>query len=137
MKIIISTHSLIDVITNSSSELFICETDKTIAFIHELLNPIYEKDLKNGASGMGGEFEIKTIPDYFETTDKKRLAVYLADYLNTYDKKTFNKIGEYPITEAEALLNSDSSLFVIDIDWGMTNTILKIKETFNILNHEI
>lgn len=36
-SLIINTHSFIDVITNSSSELFICDTDKSIEFVKEIL----------------------------------------------------------------------------------------------------
>lgn len=34
---IINTHSVIDVITNSSSELFVCKTDKTLETVKEML----------------------------------------------------------------------------------------------------
>ena len=37
MKFIIKPHSTIDVITNSSSELFICNTDKSAEFVTEVL----------------------------------------------------------------------------------------------------
>ena len=35
-------HSVIDVITNSSSELFICDTDKTINMVSEILDELVE-----------------------------------------------------------------------------------------------
>jgi hypothetical protein len=35
-------HSVIDVITNSSSELFICDTDKTINMVSEILAELVE-----------------------------------------------------------------------------------------------
>lgn len=44
--LIISTHSFVDLITNSSSELFICDTDKTIQTIKEIL------------IGLGGKYGI-------------------------------------------------------------------------------
>jgi hypothetical protein len=35
-------HSVIDVITNSSSELFICNTDKTIEMVREIMDELVE-----------------------------------------------------------------------------------------------
>jgi hypothetical protein len=35
--LIVNTHSIIDVITNSSSELFVCKTDKTVEMVKEIL----------------------------------------------------------------------------------------------------
>lgn len=37
---VISTHSFVDLITNSSSELFVCDTDKTMAAVKELLKTL-------------------------------------------------------------------------------------------------
>lgn len=36
-RFLIKAHSFIDVITNSSTELFICDTDKTVEFVKEQL----------------------------------------------------------------------------------------------------
>lgn len=41
--LIISTHSFVDLITNSSSELFICDTDKTLDTIKDILTDLAEK----------------------------------------------------------------------------------------------
>lgn len=35
--LIINTHSMVDVITNSSTELFVCDTDKTVEMVKEIL----------------------------------------------------------------------------------------------------
>ena len=35
-------HSIVDVITNSSTELFICKTDKTLSLVKELLNEMLQ-----------------------------------------------------------------------------------------------
>ena len=50
---IIKPHSMVDLITNSSSELFVCQTDKTLETVRELLidmlnlhNKIHESNLK-------------------------------------------------------------------------------------------
>lgn len=54
-------HSLIDVITNSSTELFITEKGKTIEFVNEVLSEI-------GASGIGTVYELteENFEEYFE-----------------------------------------------------------------------
>ena len=39
---VIGTHSFVDVITNSSTELFVCDTEKTIEAVKQILkNPCY------------------------------------------------------------------------------------------------
>jgi len=43
MKIIIKIHSLVDVITNSSTELFIIDKNKGLEFVKEIVNSIYDK----------------------------------------------------------------------------------------------
>lgn len=42
-KIVIDTHSFIDVITNSSTEIFVCKTDKSVEMIQDLFREICEK----------------------------------------------------------------------------------------------
>lgn len=46
--LLINTHSIVDVITNSSSEMFVCDTDKSLEFIRitiqQLLNNAKETD---------------------------------------------------------------------------------------------
>ena len=39
---VIDTHSLVDVITNSSSEIFVCNTDKSLMMVEELLKMMLE-----------------------------------------------------------------------------------------------
>ncbi len=40
---VINTHSFVDLITNSSSELFICDTQKTVKMVEELLRELLKK----------------------------------------------------------------------------------------------
>lgn len=37
MKLVIPVHSFVDLITNSSSELFVCNTDKSVEMVKEML----------------------------------------------------------------------------------------------------
>jgi hypothetical protein len=132
---IISTHSFIDVITNSSSELFICQTDEIAKTIKTILFKAFQKDKEElNFSGMGGDFEVKPYSEYYDgITDKKRLAVYLADDLSTYKNGKIDYL--FPVDKAEEMLENE--IIVIDIDWSMKNTIELIKENFNILNQQL
>lgn len=51
----IKIHSIIDVITNSSSELFICDTDKSLEIIKELLQDML--DLYNKGNDTNYKFD--------------------------------------------------------------------------------
>ena len=42
-KILINVHSFVDVITNSSTELFICDTEKSVEVVQSLINEIQKK----------------------------------------------------------------------------------------------
>jgi hypothetical protein len=42
----ISTHSFVDLITNSSSELFVCNGDKSVKTVKEIINQIFENELE-------------------------------------------------------------------------------------------
>lgn len=55
--LLIKTHSIVDVITNSSSELFVCDTDKSIGFIKDALIDLLRQF---------GESNTPTIPLKFE-----------------------------------------------------------------------
>lgn len=52
--LLINTHSFVDVITNSSTELFVCDTDKTVDAIKDILKGIGADSLVNiGIIGKG------------------------------------------------------------------------------------
>lgn len=82
MKIIIYTHSIIDVITNSSSEIFTIETDKTKEFLAEVVNNFCkEKGLKYSVSNysfdnMEDDWDIKNA---IETLEEKGFVVTRKD----------------------------------------------------------
>jgi len=62
--IIINIHSLIDVITNSSTELFILDTKKSIGFIIEILQ--HAIDLHNIANETNLKFDDIFIEPYYQ-----------------------------------------------------------------------
>lgn len=53
--ILINHHSFVDVITNSSTELFVCDTDKTIEMVEEIIQSIVD------STGFGtiGDFTVR------------------------------------------------------------------------------
>ncbi len=53
--ILVETHSLVDVITNSSSEIFVCDTDKSILFVKTFL----ENALETYNMGSGSNIHFK------------------------------------------------------------------------------
>ena len=55
MKIVIQIHSFVDVITNSSTELFVLDTDKSVEAVKEILQAAI--DLENKVSGTDLQFE--------------------------------------------------------------------------------
>ena len=40
MKIVISIHSFVDVITNSSTEIFVCDTEKSVEMVSDMVDAI-------------------------------------------------------------------------------------------------
>lgn len=58
-KIIIDTHSFLDVITNSSSELFICDKEQSIEFVKEMLHFMLDKWNEMAVKGAFGDWYIK------------------------------------------------------------------------------
>ena len=62
-KIIINIHSFVDLITNSSTELFVLDTDKTLAVVKEILQNAI--DLHNKSMGTNLKFENVFKEPYF------------------------------------------------------------------------
>jgi len=51
MKIIIPIHSFIDLITNSSSETYVCCDDKTVEAVYELIEALFNQAAHPGLKG--------------------------------------------------------------------------------------
>ena len=120
-------------ISNSSSTSFVIIANETKEDIYNKLNSIREKELKStGCSGDGGSFIIETIEDYHRTKDKKRLAVYLADFLSDYKYNATleeSEVLEFSVEEAEKLI--EQNLLYISIDWSFKKTIKRIKDSYS------
>jgi hypothetical protein len=61
--LVIETHSFIDVITNSSTEIFICDTDKTLDAVKEILQMII--DNHNRLAKLSGDISPLDFDDVF------------------------------------------------------------------------
>lgn len=126
--LVISKQSFVDVITNSSSELFICDTDKSLEFVESFLRKCL--DLYNEGRGTEynyeeafGDIEVITddnieefigeyiigwvsyvddieVPDYFDFTEQKRDMLGWIDNPKTEEDRQANSIVREHIEEA-------------------------------------
>lgn len=85
--IVINTHSFVDLITNSSSELFVCDTDKSL----DMVKQIIEKITRNYYDEMNEE-----CPDIWEDIFQEPTIVKKGFNLKEYpDQETLNKATNY------------------------------------------
>lgn len=105
-KLAINIHSFVDVITNSSTELFVCDTKKSIDEIEEILKQLvkdYNKEVKNGYHS---EYATKiTYKDAFNKPyiyTKESLERYEKEYANSswggWGYETGNTVGKIIIS---------------------------------------
>jgi hypothetical protein len=143
--LVIKIQSIVDIITNSSSELFIIDSDKGISVIKEILTSINEKDIKEcGYSGDKRHLEIYTIYEYlkpkeeqyvfsneeFKTDLRKyedidRRAIIVADFI--YYNEALS------LSQAKKLLDNCDNYVVIEIDCAHEGTIQFIRDNFTII----
>lgn len=99
MKLLIKTHSFIDVITNSSTELFICDTSKTLEEVKQIIQDQWNlfvllqknmHDIPYQLSDMKNELdvfeilEVKQIDDTFIEKAKKHKEKWGFDLYDGY-----------------------------------------------------
>lgn len=93
--ILIGKHSFVDVITNSSSELFVCDTDKSQEFIREFL----ERCLETYNFGSGRECKFDDCFGSIEEITEESFEKFVEDYvigwgLHRWDWK-IQKVPDY------------------------------------------
>jgi len=66
MKKVINIHSVLDVITNSSSELFVISDDTTVAAVEELLRYMIDQWNEMADKGIFGKWNVKDPVKYEE-----------------------------------------------------------------------
>jgi hypothetical protein len=90
--IVLNVHSIVDVITNSSSELFVCNTDKDVEFIKEALQEML--DFYNKVKGEDLIFS-EVFGDIGKCDNPTNLSMvkgYLSDYSSNWIKPTKESI---------------------------------------------
>ena len=104
----ISYHSFIDVITNSSTELFVCNTDKSLKMVEEILKDIlktHNEEVKkgyiDGHDGRALKFDDCFLKPYIYTKEvyEKDTKGRSAEWLWGYEKE--ETIGKIMIIGAE------------------------------------
>jgi len=91
----IDVHSILDVITNSSSELFIIDSNKSIESVKEILQEILDKWNEMAAKGFFGEYYVKN--SRYALGDNK----LEAKPIKTFDE-VFGEIEYYTKEECES-----------------------------------
>jgi hypothetical protein len=106
-KCIINIHSFVDLITNSSSEIFVCASDKTITAVKSIINNV----LLLGGSKI-------TADDLFEFALEKDEESYGGDYevigMIVKPKDADSELGKV----AAKLLSNLTGLFEIDSQYN-------------------
>ena len=105
-KFIIPIQNVSDVITNSSSEIFICKSNKpeeTVALLREVLESVYE-NYKIARKHADGE----DVPFYGETIDELMT-------IDISDKEYTDKYWGYTVHEGDVVIESTSDNSIPEI----------------------
>lgn len=129
--LIINIQSCSDIITNSSSEVFIVQEGKKWEIEH--LKESFEENWRR--SGMGGEFEMKTIEEYFEELKEGNYYRDYEYYIREWDSKTrnwyvsekyvedFNEFIDYKLGFINIrYLNIDQFVKLLKLNWDIELT---------------
>jgi hypothetical protein len=116
MKIKLKVQSFSDIITNSSSELFVVKDDRSYETVKEIIERVAETNLKNGTdvgSGMGQFLEIKNWEMLYDEAKEDHIAKNKQEF---YTPEIWS-------LEYEEELDELKQLIYIDIDWRRDATI--------------
>ena len=129
IKFIVPVQSIINEITNSSSELFIVKSDNTAEQIFELLESV--KNPNEFCSGDGGTLECEKL------SAVHNILYYIYNieeegFYDEYEYKVFDDFTQEEINTFESILkqqfNTTQDLYKITIDNGFTSVINFVKE---------
>lgn len=137
--LMVNPHSFVDLITNSSTEIFSILGNKEI--IEEFIND-FIKEFGKEYSGEGGTIQVKTFTEYIDEMiidgdiwfSEEGMAYYY-DTLENYEEQ-FKFILDDIIKETKENHNQEinpeyiDNMIVIDIDWANKKLINTLKETF-------
>ena len=137
MKFLVQIHSFVDVITNSSTELFSVNGDKNAikAFIYEFL---LTHELQY--SGQAGEIDVKTlreeIEEYVVDADKDWYcfqecgAEYVYKTLETHEEKFDFILNDYCSCFDARQFTDIDKVTLVNIDWANRDLIEAIRDNF-------
>lgn len=137
-KILVQIHSIVDVITNSSSELFSVNSD--VETVNEFINDFLETH-ELQYSGEAGEIKVKTlreeINDLIREADKnwycfqENGANYVYKSIETYEDKFNFILNDYCSYFTNDVKSIDiDKMIIINIDWANRELINDIKDIF-------
>lgn len=136
-KILLKIHSTVDVITNSSSELFSVNSD--VETVNEFIKD-FLKTHELQYSGEAGEITIKTLREEIEEcivdADKSWYcfgedgAEYVYETLETHEEKFDFILKDYCNYFYESKEIDVDKTIVINIDWANKELISEIKDLF-------
>ena len=126
-KFIVPVQSIINEITNSSSELFIVKSDNTAEQILELLESVKNPD--EVYSGEGGTLECEKL----SVIHNMLHYIYnVEEFYDNYEYKVFDDFSQEEINILESILkqqfNTTQDLYEVSVDYGFTSVINFVKE---------
>lgn len=95
MLLVINPHSFVDVITNSSSELFVCNTDKSVAAVKEILIKLTEIHNQKVALAGGGLAPVDIDTLFVDIFKEPRVSKYDFQYHNYEGFDGFMSVHDY------------------------------------------
>lgn len=129
-KFLIRIQSASDIITNSSSEVFLCQNNTTMS-LQELKYFLYEYNISNQFTGSWETWQ-KMSP---EERDKYDTSGGMGGFLEIY---TYNELGDdyWLKKHIEEHCDNPKQYLVVDTDWCHKATIAWIIENLNAVNVE-
>lgn len=131
MKLIIAIQSASDVITNSSSEVFLCQNNTTMS-MQELKDFLYEYNRSNQFTGDWETWQ-KMSP---EERDKYDTSGGMGGFLEIYSYDEFE--DSYWLKKyIKEHYDDPNQCLIVDTDWCHNATIAWITENLNAINADL
>ena len=131
MKLIIAIQSASDIITNSSSEVFLCQNNTTMS-IQELKDFLYEYNRSNQFTGDWETWQKMSQ----EERNNYDMGGGMGGFLEicTYDEL---RDGHWLKEHIEEHCDNPKQYLVVDTDWCHNATIVWITENLNAINADL
>ena len=130
MKLLIQIQSASDIITNSSSEVFLCQNNTTMS-LQELKEFLYEYNRSNQFTGSWDTWQKMSQ----EERDKYDRGGGMGGLLEIY---TYDELNDaYWLKEHIENLDNPEKYLIVDTDWCHKATINWIIENLNAINADL